>query len=149
MFVLKGCKYNNKVASIFRDGSPHMVDIMCVASSDIYYGEDGKGRFIDLDVSDFVDEVQALERYVGTFYDTKTKPLVFPTDIGSTILRRVKLPCRYGHVMIPIVDRDGSKITTFDVKKGTSLRVVLQAKSAWCSDTHCGIAWMLHSIKTT
>jgi hypothetical protein len=144
MFVLKGCKYNNKVAYVFRDGSPHMVDLLCVASSDIYYGEDGKGRFIDLNVSDFVDEVQELERYVETFYK---KPLVFPAM--TDILRRVKLPSRYGHVMIPIVDRDGSKITTFDVKNGTSLRIRLQAKSAWCSDTHCGIAWIVHSIKTT
>lgn len=150
MFVLKGCKYSKNVVSIYRDGSPHMVDLVCAAASDIYHDPDGKkGRFMDLDVFDFVREVHELERFVESSYNDKL-PLVFPTTgTGLTVLKRVKLPCRYGHVMVHIEDRDGSKLTTYDVKKGMFLRVALQAKSAWCSDTHCGISWVVHSIKTT
>lgn len=144
MLVLKGCKHNHNVSTILRNGAPYCVDMECHASSGIY--PMGTHRFIDLDVHEFIEEVQALERFVTESCNPKS--LVFATDARTRVLQRVKIPCRYGHVIVPLTNHQGSKITTYDVQPGMRLAVCLQGKSVWCTASDCGIAWVVHSIKT-
>jgi len=154
MYVLKACKHAPNVFTIYRNTDSHYstdpvtVDMICKAASDIYTSpQKPVTRSISLMVFEFSTEVTAIETCVSDKFDNK--PLIFPfKDCSQGILQNVKIPSRYGHVCIPLSDETGSQITTFDIKEGMLLNVRLQAKTAWVTQTHCGVSWVLHSIKT-
>lgn len=141
MFFLKESVHSKNVYNIYKDSNNICaVDMICCASSEVY--SEQQSRYVNLNVKDFSQYVDEIETCVTTFFN---KPLIFAST--NEILPRVKIPCRYGHVTIPILNQYNGRATTFDVTTGVMLRVSMQAKSAWYTDTHCGISWVLHSIK--
>ena len=145
MYSLISCPYSPNVFRIRKGSGDVIVDMLCRASGGVCTSDSKPvSNSIRLRVFDFEKEVLRVEECVTDGFGND-KPLVFP--FGSGILPNVKIPTRYGHVTIPIVDSQDRRMTTYDVKDGVQLHVRIQAKSAWVSKTHCGISWVLHSIK--
>lgn len=128
-----------------RNDGTNKVMMRCKAASSVYIKD--KSRRIDLDILCFADEVRAIEAFVTLKLN---KPVTHGcVSVESSLLRDVKIPCKYGHVIIPITGSNGRRITTFDISLMDTLDVVLELKTVWAAATHCGLTWVLHSIKKT
>lgn len=128
-----------------RNDGTNKVIMRCRAASSVYIKD--KSRRIDLEILRFADEVRAIEAFV---FEKLNKPVTHGcVRSESSLLTDVKIPCKYGHVIIPITGSNGQRITTFDISVMDTLDVVLELKTVWATTTHCGLTWVLHSIKKT
>lgn len=147
MYNLVNCGYSPNVFRIQNGYGDAIVEMICKAASGIHTSTTETkqvSKSVRLFVFEFEKEVSEIENFVANYFNNE-RPLIFPCTNG--VLPNIKVPTRYGHVTIPIVDTCGNRMTTFDVKEGCKLHVRMQAKTAWTSKTHCGVSWVLHSIK--
>ena len=128
-----------------RNDGTNTVRMRCSAVSRVYDAD--KSRRLDLDVSLFAEEVRNIETFVS---ERLCRPVVYGGVCPATnLLRGVKIPCKYGHVMIPVTDHEERRITTFDIDTDDALEVVMELKTVWCAEALCGLSWVLQSIKKT
>lgn len=125
-----------------RDDGTNTVQMRCTAASSVYITD--KARRIDLNVSNFAKEVTSIEEFV---FDSLHAPVKHGGVHNQEILKGVKIPCKYGHVIIPLTNDRGFRITTFDITPGDELSVVMELKTVWCANGYSGLTWVLQSIK--
>jgi hypothetical protein len=125
-----------------RDDGTNTVRMQCTAASSVYITD--KARRIDLNVSEFGKEVASIEEFVS---NSLKVPVMHGGVHDKEILKGVKIPCKYGHVIIPITNDKGCRITTFDIAPGDKLCVVMELKTVWCINDQSGLTWVLQSIK--
>lgn len=126
-----------------RNDGTNTVRMICKAASLVY--DSDKSRRLDLDVSDFAGDVRNIETFVS---ERLCRPVVYGgVCTMNSVLRGVKIPCKYGHVMIPVTDHEDRRITTFDIDTEHTLEVVMELKTVWCTPSQCGLSWVLQSIK--
>ena len=54
----------------------------------------------------------------------------------------VKIPTRYSHIIIPMIDTEHRRITSGQLVPGATLATLqVQPKTAWELDGYCGVRW--------
>lgn len=134
----------DELYTFHRDDGTNTVHLKCKAKSSVYITD--KSRRLDIEVSVFADEVKRIERFVS---ERLCRPVSYGICSQTNVMRGVKIPCKYGHVLIPMIDHNNRRITTFDIVQEDSLELVMELKTVWCGESHCGLTWVLHSIKKT
>jgi hypothetical protein len=129
----------------YRDDGTNTVHLRCKANSSVYITD--KSRRLDIEVSVFENEVKQIEQFVSERLGGR--PVLYGICSQTNVMRGVKIPCKYGHVTIPVIDHNNRRITTFDIVQEDTLELVMELKTVWCSASHCGLIWVLHSIKKT
>lgn len=135
------CPKPDEMYTFRREDGTNTVEMTCTAASSVYVTD--KARRLDLNVSAFASEVQEIEAFVSEYLQVPVRY----GGVQNEVLKGVKIPCRYGHVMIPITDAHGYRITTFDITENDSLRVVMELRTVWRAQHFCGLTWVLQSIK--
>lgn len=125
-----------------RDDGSNTVHMKCTAASSVYITD--KARRLDLNVSEFATEVMSIEAFVSDFLQA---PVRYGGIENKEIIKGVKIPCKYGHVIISITNEHGSRITTFDITSGDTLYVIMELKTVWRTHGYSGLTWVLQSIK--
>lgn len=134
----------NELYTFHRDDGTNTVRLKCNAKSSVYMTD--KSRRLDIEVSVFADDVKRIEQFVS---ERLCCPMSHGICSQTNVMRGVKIPCKYGHVMIPVIDHNNNRITTFDIVQEDSLEIVMELKTVWCGKSNCGLTWVLHSIKKT
>ena len=135
----------DELYTFHRNDGTNTVKMRCIPVSRVYVTD--KSRRVDIDVSVFADEVRKIETFVS---ERLYRPVVYGGMCRTkNVLNGVKIPCKYGHVMIPVTDHADRRITTFDIDTEDTIDVVMELKTVWCTASQCGITWVLKSIKKT
>lgn len=88
------------------------------------------------------DKIVALETRVSQ--DLFANRCVFKDPYIEKL--RVKIPTRYSHIIIPMIDSENRRITSGQLRSGAEVELEVQPKTAWELDGHCGVSWTANSI---
>ena len=137
--TFKRCKYNKSLYEVYRNTKLYRCECKAILQSSIFDKNDKKYVILKLP-DDFSEEVLKLENELIA-WSCKTIKQPFSETICA------KVPCRYGRVEIPIINRMNEKQNCHNLHKGTSVLVDISVSKAWISQNSCGIYWTINRIK--
>jgi len=131
---------HNNLFRIIKDNSR-----ICIKTNatihNIYTNETKK--YIDLLLNEnILQEVSIIEQTIKTKYPNRT----FKSNIQNNIIYDIKIPCRYGHVDIPLKTRNDKMLLFEHLEKDLIVHVHIVPSFLWIHESTYGITWLVSHI---
>lgn len=146
MYFFNRVSFSQNMYRIQRINNDFHAEVQCTIHTDMYT-DNGK-HFVDIlfEKNAFIEEIHKLENAIESTMNCVLNNKLLRVNEDTFLLKRIKLPFKYGRIDIPIFDIHDYKLTSYEIKPQTRCTVNLLANYVYIHDKKGGIIWSIRKI---